>query len=389
MRVYLIGGAVRDQLMGRTPQDLDYVVFDASEAEVMERFSISAKVGKRIPAYVTRGAEYTISQAPDIHAELQRRDLTINALARDEDGRIIAAPGGLEDLENNILRPVSDENFFQDPLRVHRAARFWARLPDHTPSEELLSLMQRVSAAGALSLPAAERVGQETLKACASARPGNFLRLLARTGALAPWFAELAEASRIPAGPPQFHEHDVLEHTAQVMDRAAPAAAAFETEQALLGWMALCHDLGKTRTAPELWPKHHGHDTMGESLALALGSRLKLPNRYIRAGCIAARRHMLAAQYATLRPGTRVKLLLELKSRPMLTALAALVWMDQGAKGEPPGAVDTGAARTMRRDLKTILSVKLPKEKQNLGKASGVALRDLQCMALSRAHAEE
>lgn len=209
----------------------------------------------------------------------------------------------LADLRDKILRPVAPANFLADPLRVIRAARFAAAFPDFTVHEQLLEAMRGV-APDALGRVAAERVGQEVLKACAAPAPGNFLRVLQAGDRLAPWLAEFTDAHCIPAGPPEFHDASVLEHTARVMDRCAGDALGV--------WMALCHDLGKTVTPAERLPRHHGHEAVGPDMAQSLALRLRLPNRHGAAGRLAARWHMAAGRYADLKPSTRVRLLLEL-----------------------------------------------------------------------------
>jgi hypothetical protein len=157
---------------------------------------------------------------------------------------------------------------------------------------DLLAAMRAVTSE-ALGGVAAERVRQEVVKACSAPAPGRFLRVLRDGDSLAPWLAEFRGADTIPAGPPEFHDADVLEHTARVMDRCAG--------DPLRVWMALCHDIGKTATARELLPRHFGHEEKGQDLSDALAQRLRLPSRYFRAGRLAARWHMAAGRYAELR----------------------------------------------------------------------------------------
>ncbi|MDI3492666.1 MAG: hypothetical protein PWP17_549, partial [Desulfomicrobiaceae bacterium] len=130
MRIYLVGGAVRDMLLGRPVQDRDYVVVGGSEAELMRRIPGLTRVGRREPVWVRQGEEYTLAPEADIHANLASRDLTINALALDEDGQVIALPGAMEDLSARVLRPVAAANIMADPARLVRAARFAAQFPD-------------------------------------------------------------------------------------------------------------------------------------------------------------------------------------------------------------------------------------------------------------------
>lgn len=364
MEIYLVGGAVRDQLLGRQVKDRDYVVIGGDEAGLRRHLAGVKCVGRRHRVYLHRGAEYTLSEAATIEADLAGRDLTINALAKKPDGGLVGAPGALEDLRNGVLRPVALENFFHDPLRVVRAARFSALLPDFKLHPSLNKAMRRVGASGRLADVSAERVGNEVQAAMAAPQPANFLRLLADTGSLAPWFEELRLADTIPAGPPAYHDSSVLDHTLAVMGRLAGSA--------LVVWMGLCHDLGKTVTAAERLPSHHGHEISGERLAQALGRRLRLPRRFINAGAMAARWHMTAGRYAQLRAGTKVDLLLNLQHLRLVPEMVAL------AAADKPG-LDVGQ---MVVDLETILAVRLPAEAMGQGARSGELLRQRRCQAL-------
>ncbi len=366
MKIYLVGGAVRDALMGQPVRDRDYVVFGASEADFQDRFPGAKRVGRPRFVYIFHGEEYSLAETTDLQTDLSRRDLTINALARDESGVVYQHPGALADLQARVLRPVAEKNFFDDPLRVYRAARFAAMFPDFKVTAALSELMRKVADSGALSAVAAERVGQEVIRACAAAQPGRFLAVLAETGALSPWLAELASADTVPAGPAPYHDESLLSHLAAVMDRL--------TGDPLNVWMGLCHDLGKTATDRWQWPSHHRHDRIGETVAEALGRRLKLSNRFIRAGRAAARYHMVAGDYHRLRPGTRVCLLTLLHRQGLVGPLFELVFADR--------ALDfrCGAAEDLRR----ILDVSLPAENRGKGRRSGLFLHQLRCRALAR-----
>jgi len=363
MRIYLVGGAVRDQLRGVTPVDFDYVVIGGDEHELRRRVAGLTRVGQGIPVFVRGATQYTLSEFPAIEEDLGSRDLTVNALARDESGGVVAHPLALSDLRDRILRPVAVENFLADPLRAIRAARFGAVFPDFTVHPDLLSAMREVSTEALLGV-AAERVGQEVLKACAAPAPGNFLRILQAGQKLEPWLVEFRVAHLLPAGPPMFHEASVLEHTARVMDRC--------TGDAFGAWMALCHDLGKTSTRRELLPHHHGHEEAGADMAQALALRLRLPNRYRAAGRLAARWHMAAGRYADLRPSTRVRLLLELDKAGMLESFFRLVAADQGGEH----------LERALRELSVVKSVCLPDKHRDQGPRSADILLQLRCEAL-------
>jgi tRNA nucleotidyltransferase (CCA-adding enzyme) len=363
MEIYLVGGAVRDGIRGLAPVDLDYVAVGGGEDELRRLVPGLTRVGRDIPVFVRGNAQYTVSEYPSIEEDLASRDLTVNALARSGDGRLIAHPQALEDLREGVLRPVALGNFLADPLRAVRAARFAAAFPEFAVHPDLLAAMRAVSADD-LGRVAAERVGQEVLKACASPAPGVFLRVLRDGECLAPWLAEFLGADAIPAGPPEFHDASVLEHTARVMDRCAG--------DALTAWMALCHDLGKTITQPDVLPHHFGHEDAGQSLADALALRLRLPTRFRTAGRLAARWHMAAGRYGELRTSTRVRMLLELDKAGILAGFCALVAADGG------GDVATLAAS----ELAVIKVVRLPEKHRNQGPKSAEVLLQLRCEAL-------
>ena len=364
MRIYLVGGAVRDQFLGVDPVDFDYVAVGGDEEELRALVPGLTRVGQGVPVFLRGPAQYTLSQFTTIEDDLCSRDLTVNALARDESGQVIAHPQALSDLQGKILRPVAQDNFLADPLRAIRAARFAALFPEFAVHEDLVSAMRRVTPA-ALGRVAAERVGQEVLKACASPAPGNFLRLLQAGQKLEPWLAEFHEAGLMPAGPPAFHETSVLEHTARVMDSCSGDPVGV--------WMALCHDLGKTATRPELLPHHFGHEEVGADMAQTLALRLRLPGRYRLAGRLAARWHMAAGVYADLRASTRVRLLLELDKAGMVESFFALVAADGGGDH---------LARA-RGELGVVKSVRLPEKHRDKGPKSAEILLQMRCEALA------
>ncbi|MGE4555193.1 MAG: HD domain-containing protein [Desulfovibrionaceae bacterium] len=369
MRVLLVGGAVRDLVLGRPVSDKDYLVMGADAAEFGERFPQALPVGKSFPVYWLRGDQFAFLRGASVDEDLLARDFTVNAMALDENGEIYAHPRALEDLDAKALRPCSARSLSDDPLRVFRAARFLAQLSGFKAHPELALAMRREAALGELEGIDAERVGVELRKALQGLRPGVFLRLLSETGCLRPWFEELASAGDIPAGPLPYHDESVLEHTAQVMDRLAGQGE-------LAVFMGLCHDLGKTVTPSDRWPSHHGHDRLGEELASDMALRLRLPSRMEAAGRTAARWHMTAARYKDLRTGTRVDLLSRLHALKLVRETFALVVADRGAKA-------AGLLERAQADLDAMLAVRLPKADRNRGAASGERLRQLRCEALA------
>jgi tRNA nucleotidyltransferase (CCA-adding enzyme) len=383
MRIFLVGGAVRDMLLGLAAGDRDYLVLDADPAAFSARFPAAKLVGKAFPVFILEREEYAFARGDGgLESDLLARDFTVNALAVElpdypalpqsiapEQVRF-AHPDSLEDLRRKVLRPASPFALAEDPLRVFRAARFLARFPDFTPHPALREDMRAACAAGLLPGLAAERVGTEARKALRGAAPGRFLRLLAETGCLGPWFAELEEAADIPAGPAPHHDESLLEHLAQVLDRMAGLAPGEE----IPGWMALAHDLGKGLTPRDAWPRHIGHEKRGAALAEALGRRLALPEKLIRAGALAAREHMLAARYPELRPGTRVDLLAKAHAAGLMRELFLLARADHGVNHAPLALADLAA----------LLAVRLPADTCGLGEESGRRLRELRAEALAK-----
>nr|WP_321514336.1 tRNA nucleotidyltransferase [uncultured Pseudodesulfovibrio sp.] len=366
MQIYLAGGAVRDLLLGRTIHDRDYLVMNATREEFMKSFPAANEVGLAFPVFILDRTEFSFPRAETLSEELKSRDLTVNAQLLDEDGKLICHPQGLGDLHDRVLRPASEQAFHIDPLRVFRAARFWAQLPEFTPHAELKEAMRSVAADGLLDSLAPDRIGQEVYKVLSAPAPGNFLRLLSETDCLSPWFEELRNASAITAGPPPYHDTHVLEHICRTMDSLAGDPTAV--------WMGLCHDLGKTLTSKEKLPSHHGHDHAGIPLAEKLAQKVRLSNRLKMAGMKAAQWHMIAAQYDELRSGTQVDLLMDTYLSNVLDPLFELVRVDQ----------DKDFRNRARRNLTTILDVKLKPEDRNLGAKSGERLRVLRAQAIAR-----
>ncbi|WP_319584758.1 tRNA nucleotidyltransferase [uncultured Pseudodesulfovibrio sp.] len=364
MKVYLAGGAVRDLLLGRPLHDRDYLVTGATREEFRRAFPCAREVGRTFPVFLVEGLEFSFPRAGSLDKELESRDLTVNAQLLDVNGELVCHPQALGDLAGRILRPASAHSLSDDPLRVLRAARFWAQLPDFTPHAELISAMREIGASGKLTAISPDRVVPELRKALESPRPGNFLRLLAESECLLPWFPEFETGRAVPAGPLPYHDSDMLTHTCRVMDDLAGDPVAV--------WMGLTHDLGKTLTPRDRWPRHYGHDLAGIPLAETAALRLRMPNEYKTAGMKAARWHMTAASYGELRPGTRVDMLMDLHLSGTLTPLFKLVLADH---------CEDHLERA-EKELATILPVRLAPEDMNHGAESGEKLRMLRAQAL-------
>ncbi|MFZ1906886.1 MAG: multifunctional CCA addition/repair protein, partial [Steroidobacteraceae bacterium] len=323
MRVYLVGGAVRDRLLGLPVRERDWVVVGAEPGE-LERAGFLA-VGREFPVFLhpqTR-EEYALARlerktapgyrgfstqfSPDVTLEedLRRRDLTINAMAESDGGELIDPYGGQADLAARVLRHVSDA-FAEDPVRILRVARFAARFADlgFEVADETRALMRRMTESGEVSALVPERVWQETERALAEAHPEIYFQTLRACGALALIFPEIDALFGVPQ-PPRWHpEVDTGVHAMLAVRYAARTGASTAVRFA-----ALTHDLGKARTPRERWPSHHGHEEAGVPLIEALASRLKVPGAYRDLAILAARTHTLVHRALELRAATVLKLL--------------------------------------------------------------------------------
>jgi tRNA nucleotidyltransferase (CCA-adding enzyme) len=298
-------------VVGATPQQMldagyrrvgkDFPVF--LHPETGEEYALARTERKTGPGY--RGFELSFSPGVTLEDDLRRRDLTINAMARDADGALIDPHGGRADLEARTLRHVS-EAFDEDPVRILRVARFLARYEPlgFAIAPETLARMRAIVAAGEADALVPERIWQETDKALAEPAPAAWLRALRECGALGRVFPELDALYGVPQ-PEQWHpEIDTGLH----MELVLQAAAAL-TPEPRIRFAALMHDLGKGRTPRSRWPKHVGHEEMGARLVEALADRLRVPTDYRDLAVLAARWHGLAHRAEDLRPRTVLALL--------------------------------------------------------------------------------
>ena len=382
LEYYMAGGCVRDYLLGKTPEDMD-VAFAGTDALLLQCNPQARKIGtegKHI--FIVNGRECAPLDPAGPQADAMRRDFTINALLVDSKGMLHCHPESLDDLRAKRIHPASSTAMQADPLRLFRAARLWASLPSFHITDECMAMMQATSEAMLKSI-APERVGQEVLKACASKKPGNFLLAIAQSNSLLPWFRELEGAENIPAGPAAFHSRSVLGHTARIMNDTAEIAQENghinpkDSIRTTAVWMAFCHDLGKTSTPEEEWPRHLGHEARGITAANNLCQRLRLPSAQGKAGRMAAELHMKAGMYPTLRIATKVKLLVALDQSHLLTPFFYMAAADSGDRSLPALA---------QKDLETIRKVHLPLKWQNKGPASAIRLHELRCQALKAAN---
>lgn len=320
MKIYAVGGSVRDQLLGIETRDHDYVVV-GSTPEEMESLGFKP-VGRDFPVFLHpetrdeyalarterksgRGYRgFTINASPDVSLEqdLERRDLSINAIARDEDGQIIDPFGGRDDLRKGILRHVGPA-FAEDPVRVLRAARFAARFGFEVAPETQL-LMQQMVANGEVDHLVAERVWQEVSKGLMETVPSRMFTVLRECNALGKILPEVDALYGVPQ-PAQHHpEIDTGVHIMMVIDYAAKQGYSLAVRFA-----ALTHDLGKALTPRHLWPAHHGHERKSVKLVESLCERLRVPGHCRDVARLTARFHGDIGHANELRPATILKLL--------------------------------------------------------------------------------
>jgi tRNA nucleotidyltransferase (CCA-adding enzyme) len=302
MKRYLVGGCVRDQLLGRPIRDRDWLVVGATTGDMLARGF--QQVGKDFPVFLhpLSREEHALARGTTVTDDLAARDLTINAMAMGEDGALIDPFGGRADLEARVLRPVP--GFARDPIRILRAARFAAQLDGFTIAPETLALMTQLTAAGALDAATPERMWLELDKALGCDRPSRFFLALRECGALARLLPEVDVLFDVPQ-PIQHHpEGDVGTHTMMVVD-----AAARLTADRAVRFAALVHDVGKGLTPTDRLPSHPGHEEAGAALIKPLVRRLAGPMAWAELGTLVARWHGQVHKAAELRPGTMLTLL--------------------------------------------------------------------------------
>ncbi len=323
MEIYQVGGSLRDELLGLPVGERDWVVVGATPDELEsqgfravgrdfpvflhprtgEEHALARTERKTAPGY--RG--FAIHSTPDVTLEqdLERRDLTINAIARDRAGRIIDPYGGRRDVELRLLRHVSPA-FVEDPVRILRVARFAARFASFRfrVADETLELMRTIVTNGEAAALVPERVWAETEKALATDAPAVYFRVLRECGALAAVFPEIDRLFGVPQ-PPQWHpEIDTGVHTLMVLEQATRIS-----DDPRVRFAALVHDLGKGTTPREQWPRHIGHEERSVELLAALAQRLRIPRDYHDLGRIVARHHAQCHRFAELRNSTVLDLL--------------------------------------------------------------------------------
>lgn len=324
MQIYLVGGAVRDELLGFAVKDKDYVVVGSTPEEMVA--AGYKPVGKDFPVFLhpqTRD-EYALARTERktakgykgfiVHAspevtlqeDLARRDLTINAIAKADDDQLIDPFNGLSDIQSKTLRHVSNA-FAEDPVRILRAARFSARLVEFNIATETTSLMRNMVDAGEVDALVAERVWQEIAKGLMEKKPSRMFEVLRECGALQKILPELNALWGVPQKPQHHPEIDTGVHVMMVIDYAAQKNYSLAVRFA-----ALMHDLGKGTTPKEMLPSHIGHEERSVNLLKAICQRLRVPNDCKELGLMVAKFHGKLHQAPQMRASTLLSFLIQL-----------------------------------------------------------------------------
>ena len=323
LKVYLVGGALRDEYLAQPVSDRDWVVVGATpkdmqelgyrqvgkdfpvflHPESQEEYALARRERKTAPGH--QGFAFDTEASVTIEEDLLRRDLTINAIARAHDGSVVDPYGGRADLDARILRHVSPA-FTEDPLRVLRVARFAARLKPlgFTVADETAQLLATISHSGELSTLPAERVWTEFQRSLTCSNPMPFITTLRDCGALSALFPELNNLYGIPQVAEYHPEIDCGIHNEMVLQQICNL-----TEDPVTRFAALCHDLGKATTPTDLLPSHHGHEERGAEITSQFARRLRIPNDYKDLAVLTARFHSHCHRAFELKATTILKLL--------------------------------------------------------------------------------
>jgi tRNA nucleotidyltransferase (CCA-adding enzyme) len=320
MKTYIVGGAVRDRLLGLPVQDRDHVVIGATPEQMLglgytpvgkdfpvflhpkthEEYALARTERKTAAGY--KGFVFHTDTSVTLEQDLIRRDLTVNAIAQDEDGLLTDPFHGQQDLQDRIFRHVSSA-FAEDPVRILRLARFAARFSvaphNFSVAPETMALMQEMVAAGEVDALVPERVWQELARGLMEARPSRMFEILRECGALKRLLPELDALWGVPQ-PAKYHpEIDTGVHVMLVVDYAAQQGHTLA-----IRFAALMHDLGKGSSDPEKWPSHHGHEQRGVALVEAVCQRLKVPGDCRDLAIMTARDHGNVGRALEMRPAT-------------------------------------------------------------------------------------
>ncbi|MDR1075432.1 MAG: multifunctional CCA addition/repair protein [Xanthomonadaceae bacterium] len=403
MDICLVGGAVRDGLLGKPPGDRDWVVVGATPEQML---ALGYKaVGRDFPVFLhpRTGEEYALARterksgrgyrgfvvdadpAVTLEEDLSRRDFTINAMAQDAEGALIDPFGGASDLRARLLRHVGPA-FVEDPLRVLRAARFMARFAPlgFTVAPETMALMRGIAASGELEALTPERVWQELRRALTEPMPSAFLRTLHAADALARVLPELEALYGVPQRAEYHPEIDSGRHQELVSDMAARLAPGDD----LVGFAALTHDLGKALTPREQWPRHVGHEHAGLEPLHALCQRLRIPAEHRQLAKIVCREHLNVHRLAELRDRTVYALIARCDGLRKPQRIARMALACEADKRGRLGSEDAGYPQGWQlRKLHAAASAVTVKDIRNphlQGPAIGAALQRARIAAIAR-----
>lgn len=343
-KLYLVGGAVRDEILGNTNSDEDYCVVGLSHEEFTNMFPEAYARGQAFEVFEMYGKEFALARLEkkigkghkqfDVTAtknitildDLKRRDLTINSIAKNVlTGEIIDPYNGIQDLRNGIIRATS-ECFAEDPLRVYRAARFACKFNFMVEEKTLMLMNSLKNELGALS---EERVFDEMRKALNYDKPSIFFEVLKSANVLDVHFIEIYKLIGA-LQPEKYHpEGDSFNHTMLALDMCAQI-----TKDEKIRFATLVHDLGKGLTPKEMYPHHYGHDEKGVAEVLKFGKRLKMPNDWISYGKVAAKEHMKGGIFNKMTPNKKVDFIERVyKTKIGLEGLEIVVESDRNCRG--------------------------------------------------------
>ncbi|MCF6236210.1 MAG: multifunctional CCA addition/repair protein [Gammaproteobacteria bacterium] len=321
MKIYAVGGAVRDKQLGLPVKDQDWVVVGTTQQQMLAQGF--KQVGRDFPVFLHpktheeyalarterktalgyKGFEVFASPSVTLEEDLSRRDLTINAIAESPEGEVVDPFGGVEDLKNRRLRHVSPA-FSEDPVRILRVARFAARFASFGfyIADETLTLMKSMVTSGEVDALVPERVWAEVVRALCEDKPSIFFEVLRQCGALKPLFPEVNSLYGVPQNAKYHPEVDTGIHTMMVLDRSAQLSS-----ESTIRFAALVHDLGKGNTPKDILPKHSGHEERGVKLAKVLCKRLRVPREHRDLAILVTRYHTHCHRAEELKTSTLLK----------------------------------------------------------------------------------
>lgn len=350
--LYLVGGAVRDRLLGKETHDEDYCVTGISYEKFQELFPEAHIRGKAFAVFDMYGKEFALARTESkigighkefeikadpkitIEEDLARRDITINSIAKDVLTEEIIDPfNGRKDLKNKIIKSTT-KHFKEDPLRVYRVARFAAQLGFEVESETIQQMNELKEELDTLSK---ERIFTELSKALQTEKPSIFFEVLRKADVLDIHFKEIKDLIGAEQ-PANFHpEGDAYNHTMLVLDMAADLTRDYELNRKLeIRFSALVHDLGKGLTPKEEYPHHYGHEDTGVELVSKLANTINAPNNWIKCGKTSCKEHMRGGIFYKMKPSKKVEFIERIdKTLLGLDGLQIIVISDKTSGGRP------------------------------------------------------